>query len=118
MPQSYKRLNSIISNASLSTPLSLYTCTTTAAVVSTISVCNTSASTVTYRICVTTAAASSTGTTFPADINGYIVYDGTIVGNDTSFVTVGLTLDSTNKYLLFSSSAASLAVSAFGVEIS
>lgn len=66
----------------------------------------------------TTAAASASGTTFPADINGYIIYDGTIVGNDTSFVTVGLTLDSTNKYLLFSSSAASLAVSAFGVEIS
>lgn len=111
MAQVYKRLNSIISNSAIGTAQALYTCPTNSAVVSTISVCNSSSSNVTYRLCISTTA------TYPADINGFIIYDGNVSGNDTAFITVGLTLDSTNKYLLFSSSANTLAVSAFGVEI-
>ena len=111
MAQVYKRLNSIISNSTPATAQVLYTCATAAAVVSTMSVCNTGSSNVTYRVCVSTA------NVYPGDINGYIIYDGTVSANDTSFITVGLTLDATNKYLLFSASANTLAVSVFGVEI-
>jgi hypothetical protein len=41
-----------------------------------------------------------------------------IAGNDTISLTFGMTLDATNKYLLVSSSAATVMFSVFGSEIS
>lgn len=74
------------------------------AVVSTISICNTASAAVTYRIGVSTAA----GTPAAAE---WIVYDNTVPGNDTVFLTVGLTLGNT-KYIRVSSSANTCAFAA------
>lgn len=74
------------------------------AVVSTISICNTASAAVTYRIGVTTSA----GTPGAAE---WIVYDNTVPGFDTVFLTVGLTLGNT-KFIRVSSSANTCAFAA------
>ncbi len=107
----YKRLGAIASTGTIGTADTLYTCpSATATVVSTISVCNTAATTATYRIAI------STTTSFVAA--GYIVYNASVAANDTVMITVGVTLDATNKYLLCSASASTVSFSAFGSEIS
>lgn len=111
MATTYKRLGAAQGSGTIGTAANIYTCpASTAAVVSTITVCNASASSATYTICVSTASA-----TFQAA--GYIVYQGTIAANDTIALTMGLTLDATNKYLTASSSSASVAFNVFGSEI-
>ena len=107
----YKRLGALASLGVIGTADTLYTVpAATATVVSTITVCNTSASAATFSISV------STTTSFVAD--GYIVYQASIAGNDTVGLTFGATLDATNKYLLCSASAATVSFSLFGSEIS
>lgn len=107
----YKRLGAIASTGTIGTADTLYTVpASTATVVSTITVCNTSASAATFSISV------STTTSFVAA--GYIVYQASIAGNDTVGLTFGATLDATNKYLLCSASAATVSFSVFGSEIS
>jgi len=116
MAQTYKRLGALTATAAGSPAGStadiLYTCNVTAAIASTIVICNTAATSATYRVCVSTA------NTFPASgYTGYIAYGGTVNANDTVFLTVGTTLDLTNKYLLVSASATTVAFSVSGVEI-
>lgn len=82
----------------------------TAAIVSTITVCNTGASSATFRIAV---CASTT----PA-AKEWIVYGATVNAVDTVALTLGVTLDATVKYLMCSSSSSSVSFSAFGEEIS
>ncbi len=107
----YKRLGALASTGVIGTADTLYTCpAATATVISTITVCNTSASAATFSIAV------STTTSFVAA--GYIVYQASIAGNDTVGLTFGATLDATNKYLLCSASAATVSFSVFGSEIS
>lgn len=107
----YKRLGAIASTGVIATADTLYTVpASTATVVSTITVCNTSASAATFSIAI------STTTSFVAA--GYIVYQASIAGNDTVGLTFGATLDATNKYLLCSASAATVSFSVFGSEIS
>jgi hypothetical protein len=109
--QVYKRLGAIASTGTIGTADTLYTVpAATATVVSTISVCNTNTAAATYRISV------STTTSFVAA--GYLVYNATVAANETVFITVGATLDATNKYLLCSASASTVSFSAFGSEIS
>lgn len=111
MATTFKRLGAIASTGTIGTADTLYTCpTATAAVVSTITVCNTSASAATFTIAI------STTTSFVA--SGYLVYQAAIAGNDTVALTLGSTLDATNKYLLCSASASTVSFSAFGSEIS
>lgn len=74
-------------------------------VVSTISICNTASAAVTYRIGV---SAASSGSPSAAE---WIVYDNTVPGNDTVFLTVGLTLGN-SKYIRVSSSANTCAFAA------
>lgn len=107
----YKRLNNIASSGVIGTADTLYTATT-AAVVSTIAVCNTSASAQTYRLAVHTA------TTYPATAAAYVIYGATVAANDTVFLTLGATLDTTNKYLLCSASSSVVGFTAFGAEVS
>jgi len=110
MATSYKRLGAIASTGVIGTADTLYTVpASTATVVSTITVCNTSASAATFSISV------STTTSFVAA--GYIVYQASIAGNDTVGLTFGATLDATNKYLLCSASASTVSFSVFGSEI-
>lgn len=107
----YKRLGAIASTGTIGTADTLYTVpAATAAVVSTITICNTSSSAATFSIAI------STTTSFVAA--GYIVYQASIAGNDTVGLTFGATLDATNKYLLCSASAATVSFSVFGSEIS
>jgi hypothetical protein len=47
----------------------------------------------------------------------YIVYDDRIAPNDTVAITLGLTVDSVNKYIMFAGSHASLSFNVFGAEI-
>jgi len=110
MGQVYKRLGAAVGNGTIATASTLYTVpASTATVISTISVCNTSASAATFSV-----AIGST-TTFAAA--GYIVYQASIAANDTIALTFGATMDTTNQYLLVSSSATTVSFSAFGSEI-
>lgn len=111
MATAYKRLGATAGTGTIGTADTLYTVpAATATVVSTISVCNTSSSAATFSVAV------STTTSFVA--GGYIVYQAAIAGNDTIALTFGATLDTTNKYLLVSSSASTVSFSAFGSEVS
>lgn len=74
------------------------------AVVSSIAICNTASATVTYRI----GVMGSEGT---PSANEWIVYDNTVPGNDTVFLTIGLTLGNTD-FIRVSSSANTCAFSA------
>lgn len=111
MATTYKRLGNIASTGTIGTADTLYTATT-AAVVSTIAVCNLTASAQTYRLAVHTA------TSFPGTAAAFIVYGASVGANDTVFLTVGATMDTTNKYLLCSASSASVGFTAFGAEVS
>lgn len=82
----------------------------TAVVVSTVTICNTSASAATFRLA---ACASTT----PA-AKEWIEYGNTVPANMSIHLTLGITLDATVKYLMCSSSSSSVSFSAFGVTIS
>ena len=81
----------------------------TQAVVSTVTVCNQSASTQQYRIAVRPDGASISP-------QHYLVFDSDILGNDTFAFTLGITLGDTDVISVYSNSA-SLSFSAFGSEI-
>ena len=107
----YKRLGAAQGNGVIATAANIYTCpTATAAVISTITVCNASSTAATYTIGISTSSA-----TYQA--SGYIVYRAPIAGNDTVGLTFGATMDATNKYLVASSSASTVSFSVFGSEI-
>lgn len=82
----------------------------TTAVISTIAITNTASASATYRI----GIMGSAGT--PASVN-WLVYDATVPGNDTIFLTAGITLGNT-QYIRVSSSANSVTFSAYVSEIS
>lgn len=97
--------------ASVGTYATLYnTAASTTAVVSTITVCNTASTAATYRIGI--AGSAST----PGDGN-WLAYGTTVNANDTVALTLGISL-SASKFLRVSSSASTVAFSAFVSEIS
>lgn len=110
MAVAYKQLGAAAGNGTIATASTLYDNTATAGtstVVSSVVICNTSASAATYSIAIVpTTAAFATGK--------YVVYQATIAGNDTVALTLGLVLDATNRYLLVSSSTTSVNFSAYG----
>ena len=109
MPTTYKVLGQ--SNPSATTATTLYTVpASTDAVVSTISVCNRAATSGTYRIAIRPAGATLAN-------SHYIAYDSAITANNTTFITVGVTLDTTDVITVYASSA-DMTFSAFGTEIS
>jgi len=111
MPTAYKVLGRIASAAT--TLEELYAVpSSTSAVVSTLVVCNRSSSARTYRI----AIKPTTGTTI-ADSH-YIAYDVSIAANDTTALTLGLTLATGNSIQVYASAGSSLTFQAFGSEIS
>lgn len=111
MPTTYKRLGNIASSGVIATADTLYTASVPATV-STIAVCNTSASAQTFRLAVHTA------TTYPATAAAYLVFGASVAANDSVFLTIGVTLDTTNKYILCSASSSVVGFTAFGAEIS
>ena len=110
MPTAYKILGRKASAAT--TMEELYAVTSsTSAVVSTITVCNRASSARTYRI----AIKPLTGTTLATE--HYIAFDVAIAANDTTALTLGITLATGNAIHVYAS-AADLTFQAFGSEIS
>jgi glucose-6-phosphate dehydrogenase assembly protein OpcA len=109
MPNVYKVLAQ--SNPAATTATSLYTVpSSTSTVVSTITVCNQAASSGTFRIAIRPA-----GATLAAQ--HYVAYDVVIAANDTTALTLGLTLATTDIVTVYAS-AATMSFNAYGSEIS
>ena len=109
MATTYKVLGQ--SNPSATTNTTLYTApSSTSTVVSTIVVCNQSSSAATYRIAVRPAGASVAA-------QHWIVYGATVGGSDSTALTLGLSLATTDVITVYASTA-NLSFSAFGSEIS
>ena len=112
MPTTYKVLGQ--SNPSATTVTTLYTVpSATQAVVSTIVVANQAATSGTYRIIVQPAADVS-GTILTKQ---YIAYDSAITANNSTMITIGLTLAASDVIKVYASSA-TMSFSVFGTEIS
>jgi len=109
MATTYKVLGQ--SNPSATTATSLYTVpASTSTVVSTITVCNQAASAATFRIAVRPAGANLAA-------QHYIVYGATVAASDTTTLTIGLTLATTDVVTVYASSA-TVSFNAYGSEIS
>jgi glucose-6-phosphate dehydrogenase assembly protein OpcA len=109
MPTAYKVLGQ--SNPAATTATSLYTVpAATDAVVSSISIANLAASDAAFRIAVRPAGATL------ANVH-YLAYDVTVGANDTTIITVGITLDATDVITVYASTA-NLVFHAYGSEIS
>ena len=99
------------SNPPATTATTLYTVpSATSTVVSTITICNQSASSDTYRIAIRPAGAT-------LDPKHYIAYNGVIPAYDSISLTLGITLATTDVITVYAGTA-TLSFSAFGSEIS
>lgn len=109
MATTYKVLGQV--NPAAATATTLYTVPAgTQTVVSTISVANLTAGELSFRIAIRPAGESLA-------TKHYIAYDAKVAGNDTTFITIGATLGATDVITVYES-AADIAFSAFGSEIS
>ena len=109
MATAYKVLGQVAPSATTAT--AVYTVpSATSAVVSSVTVCNRSASSATFRLSVRPDGATLAN-------QHYVVYDTTIVGNDTIVLTIGLTLDAADVLEAYASTA-DVSFQAFGSEIS
>lgn len=109
MPTAYKVLGQSAPSATTLTTLDTVPAATQA-VVSTIAVCNRAATAATYRIAVRPAGAAIAN-------EHYIAYDAPLAANDSTFITIGITLAATDVISVYASTA-NLSFSAFGSEIS
>ena len=109
MPTVYQVLGQ--SNPAATTATTLYTVpASTSAVVSTIVVANLASSSATYRIAIRPAGAALAN-------SHYIAYDVTVAASDSTALTLGLTLATTDVITVYASNA-NLVFSAYGSEIS
>jgi hypothetical protein len=109
MPTTYKVLAQ--SNPSATTATTLYTVpSSTSTVLSTVTVCNQAASAASFRIAVRPAGATLAAV-------HYVAYDVALAANDTTALTLGLTLATTDVITVYASSA-TLSFHAYGSEIS
>ena len=109
MATTYKVLGQ--SNPSATTATALYTVpSSTSTIVSTITICNQSSTAGSFRIAVRPAGASLAAT-------HYVAYDVPIAANDTTALTLGITLATTDVITVYASSS-TISFSAFGSEIS
>jgi len=109
MATTYKVLGQV--NPSATTATTLYTVpASTSAVVSTITVANLAGTGATYRISVRPAGAAQTNAM-------YIAYDVTVGALDTTTITLGITLATTDVITVYASTA-NIAFNAYGSEIS
>lgn len=97
------------SNPAATTATTLYTVPSAkSAVVSTLSVCNTAATAATFRVAVRPAGATL------ATVH-YLAYDTTVGANDTTTITIGITLATTDVITVYASTA-NLVFHAYGDE--
>ena len=109
MATTYKVLGQL--NPSATTLTTLYTVpASTSTAASTITVCNQAATAATYRIAIRPAGAA-------IDPKHYIIYGSTVAANDSTILTIGMTLATTDIVTVYSSSATTSFV-LFGSEIS
>ena len=109
MPTVYKVLGQ--SNPAATTATTLYTVPAlTSTVISTISVANLTGTGATFRIAIRPAGATL------ANLH-YLAYDVTVAASDTTVMTLGVTLATTDVITIYASTA-NLAFSAFGSELS
>jgi glucose-6-phosphate dehydrogenase assembly protein OpcA len=98
------------SNPSATTATTLYTVPAlTSTVVSTISVANLTGTAATFRIAIRPAGDTLAN-------KHYLAYDVTVAASDTTVMTLGVTLATTDVITIYASTA-NLAFSAFGSEI-
>ena len=108
MATTYKVLGQV--NPSATTDTILYTVGAgKSAVVSTIAVCNQAATSATFRIAIRPAGAT-------LEAKHYIAYDSTVAANDSTMLTIGVTLAATDVITVYASSA-TISFNAFGSEI-
>jgi hypothetical protein len=92
------------------TETDLYTVpASTESIISSLVVCNRGATSATYRIYVAVNGAAAAN-------NQYLVYDAAISAKETVALTLGITLDATDKVRVYASSA-DLSFNAFGTEV-
>ena len=104
----YKILGQSAPAATTSTDL--YTVpASTETIVSSLVIANRATSSATYRVSVAANGAALSN-------EQYLVYDGFIQANDTVSLTLGITIDATDKIRVYASSA-NLSFNAFGTEI-
>jgi hypothetical protein len=109
MPTTYKNAQ-VQGTASTGTYATLYNSgSASTAVISTIAICNTASAQATYRI----GIMGSAGT--PAAAN-WLVYDAVVAPTDTTSLTLGVTLG-TSQFIRVSSSATTVTFTAFVSEI-
>ena len=109
MATTYKVLGQ--SAPSATTATTLYTVpSSTSTVVSTIAVCNRAATAATYRVAIRPAGATLAN-------EHYIAYDSTLAANDSTMITIGVTLAATDVITVYASTA-NTSFSVFGSEIS
>jgi glucose-6-phosphate dehydrogenase assembly protein OpcA len=109
MPTTYKVLGQ--SNPSATTATTLYTVpASTQAVISTIVIANLTTSSATFRISVRPAGAAQTNAM-------YIAYDITVGASDSTALTLGVTMNTTDVLTVYASTA-NVSFTAFGSEIS
>ena len=109
MPTTYKVLGQVAPSATTNTTLETVP-SATQAVISTIAVCNRGATAATYRIAVRPGGATLAN-------EHYIAYDSAITANNSTMITIGITLAATDVITVYASNA-NLSFSAFGSEIS
>lgn len=80
------------------------------AIISTMTVCNRGTSSATYRIAVRPAGATLAN-------QHYIAYDAVVAGNDTTALTIGLTVSASDVVTIYTSSA-NISFGLFGSEVS
>jgi hypothetical protein len=109
MATTYKVLGQVAPSATTAT--TLYTVGAgKSTVVSTIAVCNRASSAATYRVAIRPAGATLSN-------EHYIAYDSTLAANDSTMITIGVTLAATDVITVYASTA-NTSFSAFGSEIS
>ena len=109
MATSYKK-SSTVGTAGVTTYATLYQVpASTQAVISTIAICNTAGTSSTYRIGFATSASDPSAADF-------IVYGATVAANDTTFLTIGVSLPA-GTFIRVSSSANTVSFNAFISEI-
>jgi hypothetical protein len=79
-------------------------------IISTMTVCNRGTSSATYRIAVRPAGATLAN-------QHYIAYDAVVAGNDTTALTIGLTVSASDVVTIYTSSA-NISFGLFGSEVS
>lgn len=112
MPKNYKRIFSLPGTSN--SYIQLYQVPEgTQSVISTLSVCNTTASAQTYRL----AQSASTISSSAIPLSDNFVYDSSISSNDTVMITSGISLNQREKLMAYSSSSSTI-FTAWAVEIS